>query len=158
MRRILIAAILLAAASVIRIATLLSASRNRRSRIMRLVTLVPSRPAKGLSLTAKRIDKVGGSIGCAWIGVVTEVSAIVSATVATAKPARLMISPARASSTGTRSSPWKVISLEARPVSTTFPSELSAWIGWLSLTTPELTRPVRMRPTNPQRAMTPGSL
>src|SRR3546814_8078771 len=51
-----------------RIATLVSASRSSRSRIMRLVTLLPSRPAIGESLTAKRIDSVGGSIGCAAIG------------------------------------------------------------------------------------------
>ena len=44
---------------------------------MRLVTLVPSRPAIGESLTAKRIDSVGGSIGCACSGSVTVGVAIV---------------------------------------------------------------------------------
>src|SRR3546814_10933805 len=70
-----------------RIATLVSASRYRRSRIMRLVTLLPSRPAIGLSLTATRIDSVGGSIGCAAIGSLTLVSAMGIATGACARPA-----------------------------------------------------------------------
>jgi uncharacterized protein with von Willebrand factor type A (vWA) domain len=48
-----------------RSATLPSASRNRRSRIMRLVTLSPSVPASGESLTRKVMASVGGSIGCA---------------------------------------------------------------------------------------------
>jgi len=38
---------------------------------MRDVTLVPSRPASGLSLTEKVIASVGGSIGSAASGVVT---------------------------------------------------------------------------------------
>ena len=67
--------------SLTRIATLPSASRNRRSPIMRDVTLVPSRPASGLSLTEKVIANVGGSIGSAASGVVTSGEQIVSATV-----------------------------------------------------------------------------
>ena len=82
---------------------------------MRLVTLVPSRPAIGESFTAKRIDSVGGSIGCACSGSVTVMSAMVFATVAIDRPARLMMSPAFASSTGTRSSPWNDRILDARP-------------------------------------------
>ena len=69
----------MSAASVTFTATFDSASRNRRSRIIRLVTLVPSRPAIGESFTAKRIDSVGGSIGCAGSGSVTVTSAIVFA-------------------------------------------------------------------------------
>ena len=119
---------------------------------MRLVTFEPSRPAIGESFTAKRIDSVGGSIGCAWIGVLTEVSAMVFDTVATVRPASEMMSPARASSVGTRSRPWKVMIFEARPVSITLPSASSAWIGWLSLTVPDWTRPVRMRPRKLSRS------
>ncbi len=48
---------------------------------MREVTLVPSRPASGLSLTENVIAKVGGSIGSAASGVVTSGAQIVSATV-----------------------------------------------------------------------------
>ncbi len=119
---------------------------------MRDVTLVPSRPAIGESFTAKRIDSVGGSIGWAWSGSVTEISAMVLDTVATVRPASEMMSPAWASSAGTRSSPRKVMIFEARPVSTILPSLFSAWIGWLSFTVPELTRPVRMRPRKLSRS------
>src|ERR1700737_2026263 len=52
-------------------ATLPSASRRSRSTIMREVTLVPSRPASGLSLTEKVIARVGGSIGSAWMATLT---------------------------------------------------------------------------------------
>ena len=45
-----------------------SASCNSRSRITRLVTLSPSVPASGLSLTEIVIARVGGSIGCACSG------------------------------------------------------------------------------------------
>ncbi len=107
---------------------------------MRDVTLVPSRPAIGESLTAKRIDKVGGSIGCAWSGSVTAGSAIVLATVAVVRPAIEMMSPACASSTGTRSSPRNAMIFDARPVSTTLPSLSSAWIGMLVLTVPLATQ------------------
>ena len=61
---------------------------------MRLVTLVPSRPAIGESFTAKRIDSVGGSIGCACSGSVTLGSQIVFDTVAVVSPAIEMMSPA----------------------------------------------------------------
>ena len=44
---------------------------------MRPVTLVPSVPASGESLTRNVIDSVGGSIGCAWIGFSTEGSQMV---------------------------------------------------------------------------------
>ena len=58
-------------------------------------------------------------------------------TVATVRPASEMMSPALASSTGTRSSPRKAMIFDARPVSTTLPSLSSAWIGWLTLTVPD---------------------
>ena len=48
---------------------------------MREVTLVPSRPASGLSLTEKVIARVGGSIGSAAAASVTSGAQIVSATV-----------------------------------------------------------------------------
>src|SRR3546814_5890725 len=55
----------------------LSASRIRRSRIIRLVTFEPSRPAIGESLTLKVIARVGGSIGWACSGAATDGSAMV---------------------------------------------------------------------------------
>ena len=72
---------------------------------MREVTLLPSRPASGLSLTEKVIARVGGSIGSAGRGVMTSGAQIVSATVVWPSPATAMMSPARASSIGRRSSP-----------------------------------------------------
>ena len=72
---------------------------------MREVTLVPSRPASGLSLTEKVIARVGGSIGSAGSASVTSGAQIVSATVVSASPATAMMSPACASSIGRRSSP-----------------------------------------------------
>src|ERR1700760_2164101 len=83
-----------------RSATLPSASRSRRSRIMRPVTLEPSVPASGESLTRKVIASVGGSIGCAGIDVSTAGSQMVMATVAFGRPASATMSPASASSTG----------------------------------------------------------
>ena len=71
---------------------------------MRPVTLLPSVPASGESLTRNIIASVGGSIGCAGIGVSTDGSQIVIATVAFGSPAMATMSPASASSTGTRSS------------------------------------------------------
>ena len=77
---------------------------------------------------------------------------MVSATVAVVRPAIEMMSPATASSTGTRSSPRNAMIFDARPVSTILPSGLSAWIGMLVLTEPEKTRPVRMRPRKLSRS------
>ena len=71
----------------------------------RLWTLSPSRPAKGLSLTAKLIASVGGSISRACSGAVTVGSAMVLETVALISPAMATMSPASALSTGTRSRP-----------------------------------------------------
>src|ERR1700744_4948121 len=57
-----------------------SASRSRPSRIPRLCTLSPSRPAKGLSLTLTVMEMVGGSIGWAGRGSVTSMAHRGSAT------------------------------------------------------------------------------
>ena len=62
----------------------------------RLCTLSPSWPANGPSLMRKVIDSVGGSTGCAGIGVSTEGSHSVSATVASLMPAMATMSPASA--------------------------------------------------------------
>ena len=107
--------------SVILIATLPSDSLSKRSRIMREVTLSPSRPASGLSFTVNAMESVGGSIGCAFNGISTSGAQIVSATVPIERPAIAIMSPAIASSIGARSSPSKDINFVARPVSTTSP-------------------------------------
>lgn len=79
----------------------------------------PSRPASGESLTLTVIAMVGGSIGRAFNGSVTDWSHRVSATLAVVRPAMEMISPAEASSTGTRLIPRKASSLLNRPDSIT---------------------------------------
>ena len=136
----------LSAASVTRSATLPSASRSRRSRIMRLVTLSPSVPASGELLTMNDIETVGGSIGCASSGVSTEGSQKVSATVPLVRPAMATMSPASASSSGVRSRPRKARILVMRPLSISLPSPLSTLTAWFGLTEPEVMRPVMMRP------------
>ena len=78
---------------------------------MRPVTLLPSVPASGESLTRKVMASVGGSIGCAWIGTSIVGSQMVWATVASGSPAMATMSPASASSTGTRSRPRKASTL-----------------------------------------------
>ena len=60
----------------------------------RLVTLSPSVPASGESLTRKVIERVGGSIGWAVSGSVTSGAQKVSATVPWVRPAMATMSPA----------------------------------------------------------------
>ena len=60
----------------------------------RLVTLSPSVPASGQSLTMKDMVTVGGSIGWAWSGSSTGGSQKVSATVPFDRPAMATMSPA----------------------------------------------------------------
>ena len=57
-------------------------------------------PAKGELLTVIVIDIVGGSIGVAFIGLLTSRSQIVSATLAFSNPATITISPASPCSIG----------------------------------------------------------
>ena len=99
-------------------ATLPSASLNSRSRMTRLVTLSPSVPASGESLTMKVMESVGGSIGCACKGSVTSSAQSVSATLNFSSPAMATMSPASASSIGVRSMPRKARIFETRPCST----------------------------------------
>ncbi len=134
--------------SVTLMATLPSASRYSRSRICREVTFFPDRPASGPSLMRKVIASVGGSTGIAGSGPVSSGAPIVSGTVASVMPAMAMMSPASASSTGTRSRPRNDISLVSRPVSSTEPSARSTFSGIFSLARPCSIRPVSTRPRN----------
>ncbi len=113
---------------------------------MRPVTLLPSVPASGESLTRNVIASVGGSIGCAGIGVSTDGSQIVIATVASGSPAMATMSPASASSTGTRSIPRNASNLVMRPLSISLPSWSSTFTGWFGFTDPDVIRPVTRRP------------
>ena len=127
-------------------ATLLSASRSRRSRITRDCTLEPSRPASGESLIETVTATVGGSIGGARIGSTRSGAASVSATVALENPAIATISPASALSTAWRSSPRNARIRIARAISISRPSRLKAFRGMLVVTRPAWMRPVSRRP------------
>ena len=103
----------LSSISVTRRDTSFRVSRNRRSRIWREVTNLPSRPAKGESLTEKVISSVGAEIFTNSMGSTAEGAQMVSPMVMSPMPLMAMISPALASVTGTRANPSKVYRLVA---------------------------------------------
>ena len=80
-------------------------SRNRRSRSWRLVTNLPSRPAKGESLTEKVISMVGAEIFTNSMGSTQSGTQMVSPMVTSPMPLMAMIFPADASVTGTLARP-----------------------------------------------------
>ena len=88
-----------------RMDTLVLTSLNSRSRMFRLVTYRPSRPAKGLSLTEKVISMVGADIFTKGRGSGVSGSQIVSPMVMSDMPDMAMMLPAVDSVTGTRVSP-----------------------------------------------------
>ena len=85
--------------------TSLSVSRMSLSRIWRLVTNLPSRPAKGLSFTEKVISMVGAEIFTNSMGSTASGAQIVSPMVMSPMPLMAMMLPAVASCTGTRCRP-----------------------------------------------------
>ena len=91
--------------SVTRSETSLSVSRNSRSRSWRDVTNLPSRPAKGLSLTENVISSVGAEIFTNGSGSTSSGAQIVRPMVMSEMPENATISPAEASCTGTFPSP-----------------------------------------------------
>ena len=92
---------------------------------MRVVTLSPSRPASGESLTEKVMARVGGSIGWAGSGSVDRQVAERVGHGRVLKPAMATMSPASAMSSGTRSRPRKASTLVTRVCSISLPSRLS---------------------------------
>ena len=109
-----------------RMATLPSPSRIRRARIMRVVTLSPSVPASGESLTEKVMASVGGSTGWPASG---PLDGLVADRVGhgrglEARRRRRCRRPRRCSS-ATRSSPRKASTLVMRVCSISLPSRLS---------------------------------
>ena len=91
--------------SVTRRDTSFRVSRIRRSRIWREVTNLPSRPAKGLSLTENVISRVGALILTKSSGSAKPFSQMVSPMVTSPMPLMAMMLPAPASVTGTRVRP-----------------------------------------------------
>ena len=85
--------------------TSFSVSRMSRSRIWREVTNLPSRPAKGESLTEKVISMVGALILTNSRGSTAAGAQIVSPMVMSPMPDMAMMLPAVTSVTGTRFRP-----------------------------------------------------
>ncbi len=126
-------------------ATLCLSSSCRRSRSTREVTYLPSRPANGEVLTWKVMLTVGsstvsGSIASTWFG-----SHRVSEMNSLSIPVKVMMSPARASSTSTRSRPWKPMICSMRPLRTP-PLRSTTLTGVFGLMRPRFTRPMPIRP------------
>ncbi len=130
-----------------RSATFDSSSRISRSRIWREVRYFPSRPANGEAFTMKYIETVGSSTAVAVIPSGAAASAIVSPMLSPSIPETQMMSPAEASSTSSRSSPWNArIFVSRRPLCTE-PSRATLAIGALIRELPRKTRPIPIRPT-----------
>ena len=95
------------AVSSTRNATLVSNSFCKRSRIWREVTNLPSVPAKGDVFTIKSIVSVGSSTLNIGKPLGLSLSEMVTPIPMSSKPEIITISPASASSKGTRSKPLK---------------------------------------------------
>ncbi len=123
---------------------LVSISLARRSRRLRDVTYLPSRPASGDVLTWKYIDSVGSSImiGGSASGVSTAASVVPIDSSST--PVTSTMSPTSAVSMGTRSMPWNENSW---PIFAFFGISPSASGPFSTATScPGAMRPRRMRP------------
>ena len=124
-----------------RIATLASDSRARRSRRCREVTNLPSRPESGEEFTEKTTAIVGSSTLIGGSGSGFSASETVSPMFTSAKPESATMSPGPASAIGVRRSP----ACPKRPVIfavTVSPSSLQSAACW-SLRM----RPLKIRPT-----------
>jgi CO/xanthine dehydrogenase Mo-binding subunit len=89
-------------------------SRCSRSASWRLVTNLPSRPAKGEVFTRKLTLMVGGSMAMRGSGSSRSAGHTVSPISMESTPARITMSPARARSSSTRSMPLVPKSLVTR--------------------------------------------
>ena len=137
----------LLALCVTRSAMFVSASRNNLSPIIRDVNFLPLCPANGDVFTKNVIVSVGGSIGIAGIGSVTDGSHNVSATVAFENPAITTISPADALSRETLFIPWCSMIFVIFAFSTNSPAILIAFTVCPTRTVPDSIFPVKIRPT-----------
>jgi hypothetical protein len=104
-----------------RIARFVSASFIRRSRRLRLVTYLPSRPANGESLIRNSIESVGSSIASGFSGSGLSASAKLSPSPIPPRPATAMMSPGPTDSASTRASP-SYSNSAVIPALTRFPS------------------------------------
>ena len=95
----------------------------------------------------KYIETVGSSTAVAAIPSGIAASAIVSPMFSPSIPETQTMSPADASSTSIRSSPWNASSLVSRRPVCTVPSRATLTIGALTFELPRKMRPMPMRPT-----------
>ena len=126
-------------------ATLVSNSLVKRSRIWREVTNLPSVPANGEVFTIKSIVKVGSSTLNMGTPIGFSLSQMVTPIPMSSMPEMMTMSPASASSCGTRSRPLKPNNWLMRPV--------AICVSWFITATcipgrilPFNTRPIPKRP------------
>ena len=130
-----------------RMDTLVLTSVNSRSRRLRDVTYLPSRPANGLSLTMNSMATVGSSIFTNGISSTHDGSHAVWPTFRPSTPATQTISPGSASSASTRRRPSKRY---RRVIFASMRWSLSppqSTMGCSRCATPRSMRPIPMRPT-----------
>ena len=138
--------------SLTRKATLCCSSFCKRSQIWRLVTNLPSRPAKGLVLTQKFMVKVGSSTFNIGRGAGFKGSVMVTPIPTSVIPLINTMSPGPASAACTRSRPWNVNTWLIRPF-TGLPSKPSiTTTSIMGLIVPWLIRPTPIRPTNVEKS------
>ena len=135
-----------------RSATLCCSSFCRRSQSWRLVTYLPSRPARGDVLTQKFMISVGSSILSIGRGAGRSGSVTVTPMPMSVMPLISTISPGPASVTCTRSRPWKVSTWLTRPLTTGPSSPDITSTSWPVLSVPALIRPTPMRPTKVEKS------
>ena len=95
----------------------------------------------------KYIETVGSSTAVAAMPSGNAASAIVSPMLRPSMPDTQMMSPADASSTSMRSSPWNASIFVSRKPVVTVPSRATLTIGALTFDVPRKMRPMPMRPT-----------
>mmetsp|Transcript_21977 Transcript_21977/g.47312 ORF Transcript_21977/g.47312 Transcript_21977/m.47312 type:complete len:275 (-) Transcript_21977:696-1520(-) len=134
-------------------ATLVSISFSRRSRMLREVSSLPERPAKGDLLTDMAILIVGSSTSMGSRGRGSEGSTSVSPMLKSAMPEKTTISPAEASSTGLRPSASNAKSSETLHALGAFPGPWEMAMAVFFLMVPDLIRPMPSRPMKGSEAM-----
>mmetsp|Transcript_15237 Transcript_15237/g.36074 ORF Transcript_15237/g.36074 Transcript_15237/m.36074 type:complete len:242 (+) Transcript_15237:721-1446(+) len=134
-------------------ATLVSSSLLRRSRMLREVSSLPARPAKGDLLTPKVMDMDGCSTSIGSSGMGSSGSTSVSPMVKSCTPEKTTISPAEATSMGARPIASKLKSSETLTWRVGVPGPCESAIGVFFLIDPERMRPMPSRPMNESMPM-----
>ena len=127
-------------------ATFCSSSRIRRSRIWRLVTYLPSRPAKGLVLTEKVMRTVGCSTSIGGRGRGSSMSVMVSPMPTASMPETAMMLPAWTTSRASRLRLRKVKTSLTRAL-TVLPAAFTWATAMPGRSEPLLRRPMAILPT-----------